>query len=199
MSHRLLLVLPLVLVAACGGGDPHPDAGATGVRPPPPVAPAPADTLDAGAGADADTPPPICNTIPLGGGAVAEVAATGAPPVPTGGVIPAGTYVLATRELFTEMADVGAAPSTSLVKRTIVVGPQTIELAESVTVSDPDGGAPVETTSNASESFALFDVVLSRSQACPAKGSIRNVSYSVSGSELWLFPSPERREIYKKD
>lgn len=178
--------------AGNAGPAPSPSSGTTKAD-----ASTPTDGAAADAGPDAAedaAPQPVCTQVALGGAGVAETSTAGDPPVPVGGTIPAGTYRLTARTLYTDAADVGATPNTDLVRRSIVVGASTIEIAEEVT--DADGGAPAALTSSAK--YSVIDLVLTRTDTCPAAGAVKNVLFSVVGDELWLFPATEKSEVYTK-
>jgi hypothetical protein len=206
MTRRLWLSTLATTFAAAAflacGSDSHPPAsGGVEAGPPPPRSDgsAPDDVALPNDGATPDAPgedaapPPICNQAALGA-AVGETAVAGSPPTPVGGTIAPGTYRLSARNFYPDFGDPGAVPAKDLVKRTIVVAGTKMDLADSV--SDADGGAV--TTSTATSTFTINDLVLTRMDTCPAAGSVRNVSFSVVGDELWLFPATDKSEVYTK-
>jgi hypothetical protein len=192
----------LGLCAACSSSSSNPAPAQPGSVP---VGPGPGSGVeggitDAASDADAgsseaaspdaateDAAPPVCNALALDGPDVPETLVAGAPPGAVGGAIAVGTYFLTERDLY---ASAGAGTVT---KRTLLIAATTFDSAETVSAG-ADAGAATEDT--ADSTYAVFDSVLSFTAVCPTPGSVTNLGFSVVGNELWIFPSPERRDVY---
>lgn len=139
-------------------------------------------------GADGDGPPAECNTLTPDGPSVAVTTQTGTAPVPAGGTITAGKYWLTERTRYA-----GASAPADVVRRTLVIDAKKISLTEQIDPAD-DAGTPTQHRSEAN--YTIYGVVLSTNEACPAPGAIDNITFSATGTELWLFPEPGARDVY---
>jgi hypothetical protein len=135
---------------------------------------------DGGQGGDASGS--ACSPLTQDGTMVTTAAGTGTIPTPAGGVIYQGTYFMSARSTF------GSAPDTSVLGRTIVVGPKDWTIIEALQ------GAAVTSTTGTWETFQPD--VLSLSITCPGPKHLQNLQYTGGGPQLTLFPTNEVVEVY---
>ena len=127
------------------------------------------------------------------GGLLPTTVVAGTWPAATGGAIPIGTFALNERDYYSASGD-GFDGDT--VSGTIVVSSATAMSILHTEVAG-DGGAP-PVTSGGDFTYATSGTQLTETSTCPTAGDVVNVKYTVSGTDLWLFPAQGVVEIYKK-
>ena len=127
-----------------------------------------------------------CSALTQDGTMVTTGAGTGTIPTPTGGVIYQGTYFMTARSYFGSVVD------TSVIGRTLVVGPKDWTIIEAIQGT----GAPVVTSTTGTWETLQPDV-LSLSITCPGPKHLQNLQYTGGGPQLTLFPTNELTEVYE--
>jgi hypothetical protein len=132
-----------------------------------------------------------CTTLTQGN-LLGTTVLAGAWPTPTGGAIPLGTFALNERDYYSGSGDGFDGHSVS---GTILVASATSMSVLHTEVAG-DGGAPV--TTGGDFTYTTSGDVVTQVSTCPSSGQVTNVKYTVSGTDLWLFPTQGVVEIYKK-
>jgi len=136
-----------------------------------------------------------CNASAAAGPVLNETALAGLPPTAMGGQIFPGEYWLTERDFYpeaTDPPDAGSARANIVAQSSYFLGATSIDIVEG---EGPLGATTVVTT-NRSGTYKLGSATeLTINQSCP--GAMRvNVPFTVSGDELWLFPTRDRRDVY---
>jgi hypothetical protein len=213
-----LVVCPLawLVISSCGNGAKPPLIGAvdTGTLPPSDGATGPdgAPLQDGGGsdgatkdgaggdgaggdGAGGDGAPGNCNALAAAGPILNETVVAGPQPTPAGGQIFPGEYWLTERDFYpeaTDPPDAGSSRANIVVQSSYFLGATSIDIVEG---QGPLGATSVVTAPTSGTYKIGSATVFSIDQTCP--GAERtNLPFTVSGDELWVFPSRDRRDVY---
>lgn len=144
----------------------------------------------------------VCTTMAVDTVVVGETFVNAAtPPEPLGGELPSGTFVLTditrfqtwTRSPGDDDQPNGAVPVSSFVaEKVLVVDGSSYRFASRTGTTEKGVGDEVEVTSG---TFTPRGTSVFLAQGCPSSGSL-TLGYSVVGSTISIYTSPDRRETY---
>jgi hypothetical protein len=153
-------------------------------------------TTDDGAGGDGATG--ACGTQVATGPVLNETVVAGLPAAAAGGQIFPGEYWLTERDFYpeaTDPPDAGSARAAIVVQSSYFLGASpgaSIEIVE----GEAPLGATTVVTARRSGTYKIGSATeLTIDGTCPAAERV-NVPFTVSGDELWLFPTRDRRDVY---
>jgi hypothetical protein len=203
------MVCPLawLVISSCGSGNARPPpigAGDTGTLPGSDGSTAPDGApLGDGSGGDGTTrdgaggdgAAGTCNALAAAGPVLTETVVAGLPPAAVGGQIFPGEYWLTERDFYpdaTDPPDAGSARANIVVQSSYFLGATSFDLVEG---QGPLGATTVVAGSTSGTYKIGSATVFTIDQTCP--GAERtNVPFTVSGDQLWVFPSRDRRDVY---
>lgn len=203
MKRTLIAIIGLVW--ACSSEHPAASSSGTIARPAPTgTTPKPDALPDGGDERDAAPfDPGICEEASMLGEPLEERGVRGDPPVPAGGTLTPGTYVLA--ELYKTVgpgsdggpgeqpSGPGTGPTGFFAQKTLVFGDSDFVFLESEgsvdNLKDPvvSGGT-----------YKVDGTMLKLETLCPSKQASRSIGYFASGVTLTLFREASRREVYQR-
>ncbi len=152
-------------------------------------------TPDAADGASGDGEAGPCKALDAGGPVLPETVVAGFPPAALGGQLFPGEYWLTERDFYpaaTDPPDAGSSRANIVVQSSYFFGATTLDIVE----GQGPLGATTVVTSSRSGTYKLGSATqVTIDEACPGTTQ-RNVPFTVSGDELWLFPTQDRRDVY---
>jgi hypothetical protein len=131
-----------------------------------------------------------CTTL-TPGPVVAETIMGGLRPGSAGGTLVPGTYKLTERDFYTPSAD--GPPGGDTVQGALVIVDGT-----KLSLVHVQNAAGLTTTIGGDFSYVVAGTVISETQTCPNTNELTNMPFTVSGTDLWLFPTGGTREIYTR-
>lgn len=191
------------LAAACSGGDDTPPGAQAGAS----VAPGssggtgtlPDGSVDASSDGGEPTGPALCMDLVQQSQEVAEYQLNDKPPVPSGGQLRTGTYVLNELALFAVDTTGGSdppppGPTGKLVRSTLVVTGKVMRVIESRGTS----AAPLPADVARAGLYRVDGMKLGRAGICPTPDPEVFVPYSTDGNLITLHVADDRIEVYRR-